>query len=329
MYWLVFIFILSFIIFYFFVKRFISKIEFYQFLVILQGFLGGLSVASLLHLIYNLVDFNPVSFYFLILWVFLEELVKFLVIYFIIWAFKKYITNLKFGFVIGWAVGLWFWVYENLLYYNNWVSVDIIFYRLFVVNGLIHILLSMLYGYIILNLDKIVASRRDVFKNYKLKYKNFVDLFRLVKFIYLNSKRSIKTIFWFFYKLLILDVVLNYIFKATNKPTTRWHSPVEVIIELFIFWFFIHLFYNLILIFIGWNVNLVSIIIFVFVYLWISRLVYYILESKVLTILISLILIFPFLMVLIWYSYFVKLWVIDLLFVYMLLVYLLVLLRQK
>jgi hypothetical protein len=127
-----------------------------------------------------------------------------------------------------------------------------------------------------------------------------------------------------------LDVILGYIFWNKVKECDWWHWPVEVMVEWLILWTGLHIFYNLILTFIGWEYSYWLIFVFFILILWSRRLVYKILWDKVLTFLIVGLICLPLIKN---YHHTIESnfldWSLDLMFVYFLLIQVMIYLYKK
>jgi hypothetical protein len=171
--------------------------------------------------------------------------VKFFIIYFVIINFRDLPSiKAKFWAIFGGLVGLSFGIYENILYIKNYqIDFWILLYRIFFVSGLVHMLIGMIYGYLIYKSFYIHRYFPEVFKDRKRRYNTIRDFLNLVKFVYYNSGKSIKVLLDFIIKILTLDVTVDNLILG-KKESFYGHSSLEIIIESLVLGVFLHFYYN-------------------------------------------------------------------------------------
>lgn len=292
-----FIYLLIFILLGTLIFWFRKKIKFINLNLTLLGIcslIGWIFSASLLLFILdNIITITWTPVYSWIIGPILEEIVKFIVIYTIISTSKKEGLNIITWLAIGILVWLWFGIYENFIYINNWLdNIWIILFRAILVWWLLlHPLTSWIYGYMVTLSQHSKDFLPSVFKWVKTKFKSFWDIPDLVRHIYKNSGKSSFVILDFFYRILVLDVTIKYILWWKKKMSSLyWHSPLEICYEWLLLWLWIHILYNSILTYIwliDWNITLqIFIIVISFILYSLFKIIY---KSKRIAIIIILI----------------------------------------
>lgn len=230
--------------------------------------LWGISSAILLLNFLEIFKIKESIFYLILLWPFFEEIFKFIIVYFLFLNFKDYIDKYK-SFLLWISVWLGFWIYETYWYYNVYkIDFFLILRRLFFIWFFLHWLISWIYWYMLwisYNLPKNITKSKYIFCT-------FIDFFRLLSYIY-NRTLSIKEVFKTIFNIILLDVTLDFIFW-NKKSSKYWHWPIELILESFILWLFLHTVYN-VFIFISLEHNL-----FLFIYIFFILLYLYLFLKK-------------------------------------------------
>lgn len=325
----IFLFLVSFLFFFLIIKQIRFKFNFYKILLLFLAILGWLAAGSLVYFIGKNFFVNS-KYWSIIIWPILEEIAKFLVIYSILINFKDLTRySWKFWAVFWWLVWLTFSIYENLVYIQSGLDIELLIYRIFIVWGLIHMLLWMIYWYLIYKSFFIHRYFPNVFKLYKRKFTKLTDFPSLIKFIYYNSKRSIKTILQFFLKIFVLDVTIDYLLKG-KKESFYWHSPVEIVVETFVLGTFLHIYYNFSLSMLSLKDFSIDYFIFYLVFtFWLLSIIYRIFRNhKIYFVILVMIVLMPII------SFFSNLldyknWLINLILVYFILIYFFVSLIYK
>ncbi len=212
------------------------------------AFLGWIFAWSTLLYALNYSAVSEIYYYQWIIWPFLEELAKFLVIFFLFKNFHESFKWTKWITSVWILVGLGFWVYENIIYIWAWIDdfFTILYRSIFVWGLILHPLTWGIFGYMIWiskELDKIMPT---VFLNQKNNFDWILGIFGLIKTACYKTKKYIKETFNIIRKILILDTTTNHI--IIWKKTKHWHSPSEFIYEWFFLWVWIHILYNSILV---------------------------------------------------------------------------------
>ncbi len=208
---------------------------------------------SLILFILNWLSINNATIYGAITWPFVEEVGKFIIIYFILQMLQSDIQNSKYKHIIW--LGIWicvwlgFGIYENIVYFNKWVN-DIyimIIRSLLVWWIMLHPLTAWLYGYFL----EVVKSNnfQDLFPwvfKHKIEYINLTHIVDLFGLVYKETNKSIRAIFDTIKNILVLDITIKYILGAEQK-SEYGHWPVEIIFEWLFLGVWIHILYNTIL----------------------------------------------------------------------------------
>lgn len=239
---IVLIFILSFWFRKYFLKLDIEKVSIW-----IISILGWIFWASLLIVILKAIWVSSSGFYSSLIGPFSEEVIKFIIIYLIISTLKEWMKSNIYWLVVWVLVGLWFGFYENIVYIYQWLeNIKIILFRSIFVWGLIlHPLTAGIIWYMIKVSFNIKEKLPKVFKDKKLNYKAPQSIIELVKYIYINSGKSIATILNFFKRILTLDVTIKYLLERKNTlKSYHWHWPVEILYEWLFFASWIHMLYN-------------------------------------------------------------------------------------
>lgn len=194
-------------------------------------------------------DYHTI-YYSAMIWPFVEEIFKFMIIIFIVSILKDNTYNPFWWLWVWIMVWLWFWLYENYIYYSSWVDdIMVMIYRfVFVWWMILHPLTSGIAWYMFYISLKAVEYMPKVFMWYKVRFRNVYSIFPLISHIYDNSWRSLKTLFWFIKNVLVLDVTIKYLIWWLKKSKSWfWHGPVEILYEWFFLAVWIHVLYNIIL----------------------------------------------------------------------------------
>jgi len=208
---------------------------------------------SLILYLLNYFSINNATIYWAITWPFVEELGKFVVIYFILHMLQPEIKDSQYKHIIWLAiwicVGLWFGIYENVIYYNQWITdIYVMLIRSVLVWWvMLHPLTAGLYGYFL----EIVKSNnlQDLFPKvfkHKIWFTNVSHIFDLFWFVYRETNKSFLVIFDTIKNILVLDITIKYILW-NEKNSEYGHGPVEIIFEWFFLGVWIHILYNTIL----------------------------------------------------------------------------------
>ncbi len=266
-----------------------------HFSLALISLLWGAFAASVILETIKYTNLDNIILYSWVFWPLIEEIWKFIIVYVIYKVFRDYFSSNLWWLGMGIMVGIWFWIYENIIYITYGINdIQIILYRtIFVWWILIHPLTTWIYGYILAFSDKLPKQFPFCFSKEKEKFNNIENLKQLISFIYKSSKGSIKAVIKLFLNILILDTTVKHILGEKRNISKHWHWPVEVILEWLMLWVWIHIIYNTLLGYIS-EPNIFLAIVGSLVTLLITRLFMKIYHSKFIGIIITLIIISSF-----------------------------------
>ncbi len=257
-------------------------------------FLGWIFSASLLLYLLNHWNLWEIYYYQAIIWPILEELAKFLVIFYIYISFKESFKSYKWLAIVWVLVWLWFWIYENIIYIWSWIDdfYTILYRSIFVWWLILHPLTAWIFWYMIWVSSKLWNWMPNIFKTTKQEFCWVMWIYYLAKHIYIQTKYSIKNVLIFIKRVLVLDVTINHLIW-NKKSSTYWHWPTEVIYEWLLLWIWIHILYNSILVHM-WEQYLIVAIISILITLLLTNLFIKLFHSKIFWFTVSFIIILWF-----------------------------------
>lgn len=244
--------IVGFLVLVYWLRWYIREATVQEVMVGVVALLWWVFSASLVLFLGKLYDLKEVFLYSSLVWPFVEELSKFLVVLLVYIFFKKQFENSIWALVNGILVWLWFGFYENIIYISYWVDdVWITLYRSLIVWWLlVHPLTAWIYWYMFYLSERASSFLPSIFDNEKREF--CVDkkwIIELIKYVYYNWKNSLKDIIKLFWSMITIQTTVYYIIE--NNYNNKSHSPLELIYEGLFLWVWIHILYNSLLWFIS------------------------------------------------------------------------------